>query len=156
MWSRCIWQAGKKILWVYALTHTALKYSSCVSAHIKTCSFPRGGQGWGDRKPCAARPTRGERLRRTFASWQEKRENQALCCHHFSFLLILCHPDTNPLMTQLLRGHPCQITAPSGPGIGFPGTASVSWGGDKPCVGFPSEGGAVGKLTCPRLSKLYL
>lgn len=47
------------------------------------------------------------------------------------------HFDTNQLVTQLLHGHACQITAPSG----FPGTATVPWGGDKSCVGFPTEAG---------------
>lgn len=73
-----------------------------------------------------------------------------------SHLFCKCHSDTNPPVTELLQGHPCQITAPSGPGIGLPGTASVPWGGDKPCVGLPSEGGGCGQTYLSQVVKVVL
>lgn len=98
----------EKKLWVYALTHTALKHSSCLCfcTHQNRVLPPWRRGRRGQEAMCSQTHHRKEVVKNI--CFVAGKKSSSLLPPLFFHL----HPDTDPLVTQLLHGYPCQITAP--------------------------------------------
>lgn len=144
---------------LHSNTHSVEILFLPVSLHTsKPASSPMEEKEGGQEAMCSQTHQRRKAVKNICFTAGRKRKSSSLLPPLFC---VTCkhHLDTNPLVTQLLHGYPCLITTAQG--SGFPGTAyvpqrGVHIEGNELYAGFPSEMGAVGTLTCPRLSKLYL